>query len=302
MSLSKFHRTLDALIVAFVLLITSSTVFAGTKDYTVTAPDGVALAVQEAGNPDGAPIIFIHGLLGSRLDWIRQMQDPRLQPYRLIAYDLRGHGLSDKPVDADAYADGSKWADDLAAIIQSTHARNPVLVGWSLGGAVVSNYLAAYGDSDLAGAVYVDGVIELKPDQIVEHPEVYRDMISPNLKTHLEGERAFLRLCFHHQPDAATFSLLLANAAMASWNMQRAVPSITIRAARGLSKAKIPLLLIYGTQDALVKAKPSIARAKSLNPRVRSRLYANAGHASFLEAPDRFDRDLADFVRAALPH
>lgn len=300
MSMSKSRSAFRALIVALMLLITSSAAFAGTKDYIVTAPDGVVLAVQEAGDSNGFPIIFIHGLLGSRLDWIKQLQDPRLQHYRLITYDLRGHGLSGKPVDADAYTDGRRWADDLAAVIKSTHARKPVLVGWSLGGAVISNYLAAYGDSGIAGAVYVDGVIELKPDQIVAHPTVYRDMISSDLKTHLDGERAFLRLCFHHQPDATTFALLLANAAMASWDMQRTVQSMTIPAAEGLGRAKIPLLLIYGAQDALVKAKPSIARAKSLNPRIRSMLYAGAGHASFLEEPDRFDRDLLKFVRAAM--
>ncbi len=42
---------------------------AETKIYVATAPDRVALAIQETGNPDGTPIIFIHGLLGSSLDW-----------------------------------------------------------------------------------------------------------------------------------------------------------------------------------------------------------------------------------------
>ncbi|GHH49899.1 alpha/beta fold hydrolase [[Pseudomonas] boreopolis] len=300
MSLSKLRGAFGALIATFALLAAAPATFAATRNYTVTAPDGVVLAVQEAGDPEGSPIIFIHGLLGSRLNWSKQLQDPRLQHYRLITYDLRGHGLSGKPAEASSYTDGRRWADDLAAIIESTHARKPVLVGWSLGGAVISNYLAAYGDKGIAGAVYVDGVIELKPDQIVAHPEVYRDMIASDLHTHLDGERAFLRLCFHRQPDATTFSLLLANAALASWDMQRAVQSMTVEAAKGLSKAEVPLLLLYGAQDALVKAKPSIARAKSLNPRIRSELYADSGHAPFLEEPERFNRDLSDFVRMAL--
>jgi pimeloyl-ACP methyl ester carboxylesterase len=67
-----------------------------------------------------------------------------------------------------------------------------------------------------------------------------------------------------------------------------------------LSKAEVPLLLIYGAQDALVKAKPSIVKATSLNPRIRSELYSDSGHAPFLEEPERFNRDLSDFVRMAL--
>lgn len=45
----------------------------------VKAPDGVDLAVQETGNPEGTPIIFIHGLLGSHLNWEKQLEDPALQ-------------------------------------------------------------------------------------------------------------------------------------------------------------------------------------------------------------------------------
>ena len=67
-------------------------------------------------NPQGQPMVFIHGLLGSRLNWEAQVASPALQKYRMITYDLRGHGLSGKPVEALAYSDGKRWADDLAAV------------------------------------------------------------------------------------------------------------------------------------------------------------------------------------------
>ncbi|WP_323122295.1 alpha/beta fold hydrolase [Burkholderia alba] len=298
MSRLMFRRILCALAA---LLAMSSSALAEMTRYTVTAPDGVALSVQASGNPDGPAIVFIHGLLGSHLDWEAQRQAPALQRYRIISYDLRGHGLSGKPADAGAYRDGRRWADDLAAVIAASHARNPVLVGWSLGGAVMSNYLAAYGDNGIAGAVYVDGVIELKPEQIVPHPAVYRDMVSPDLKTHLDAVRTFLGLCFRTPPERATFERLLANAAMASWDMQRAVQSMTVAAPEGLGNARVPILLIYGERDALVQAGPAMARAVALNPRITSKLYAESGHAPFIEEPDRFNRDLAAFVEAAAP-
>ncbi|AGK49770.1 alpha/beta hydrolase fold family protein [Burkholderia thailandensis MSMB121] len=290
------RRTFAALSAALWLCVAAAGAPADTHGYTAVAPDGVTLAIQESGDPDGSPIIFVHGLLGSRLNWDAQLKDPRLLRHRLITYDLRGHGLSGKPAGTGAYADGRRWADDLAAVIRSSHARKPVLVGWSLGAAVITNYLAAYGDGDIAGAVYVDGVIELAPDQIVAHPDVYRDMTSADLKTHLDGERAFVGRCFHRPPDRETFERLLANAALASWDMQRAVPSMTIPLAHGLGRARVPIWLVYGARDALVHAEPSIARAKAVNTRVRSTLYPDSGHAPFLEEPERFNRDLADFV------
>ncbi|HWW69444.1 MAG TPA: alpha/beta hydrolase [Duganella sp.] len=277
-------------------LAAASAAQAETKTYTATAPDGVTLAVREAGDPQGVPLIFIHGLLGSTLNWEAQVGDPRLQRYRLISYDMRGHGLSDRPASAAAYSDGRRWAADLHAVIKASRAAKPVLVGWSLGGAVISNYLAAYGDGAIAGAVYVDGVIELKPEQIVAHPQVYRDLNAPDLKTHLDAVRDFLRLCFRTQPAAPDFERLLANAAMASRDMQRAVQSMTVAAEDGLARATVPVLLIYGAQDALVKARPSIARAAEINPRIRSTLYEASGHAPFIEEPARFNRDLSGFI------
>ena len=281
---------------ALLLLLFSTALAAQAKSYTVTAPDGVRLAVQEAGNPQGTPIIFIHGLLGSHLNWERQFSDPQLQRFRLIAFDLRGHGLSDKPTQESAYRDGKRWAEDLAAVIAASHAHKPLLVGWSLGGAVITNYLAARGDIDIRGAVYVDGVVELTPAQIPAHTSVYRDMIAADLKTHLDGERAFLRLCFHQQPDSVTFERLLANAALAAWPMQRAVPSMSIALEQGLGQTRVPLLFIYGAQDALVRPQPALARARQVNPGIQSRLYSNSGHAPFIEEPARFNRELATFA------
>ncbi|MBY4766148.1 alpha/beta fold hydrolase [Burkholderia ambifaria] len=285
--------------------VTAATLFASIPDavaaptsYMVTSKDGVRLSVQEGGNPNGPPVIFIHGLLGSRLNWEAQVQSPELRKYRIITYDLRGHGLSDKPSGASPYHDGRRWADDLEAVIDGSHARKPVVVGWSLGGVVISNYLATYGDDNIAGAVYVDGVVELAPGQIVDHPAVYRDMNSPDLKTHLDGERTFIGLCFNRRPDADTFSRLLANAALASWDMQKEIPTVTVFAAEALSKTRVPLLFIYGSRDALVDAPTTLARAKALNPRVQSKVYVDAGHAPFIEEPDRFNNDLAEFVRS----
>lgn len=281
---------------AFILLLFCASLYAQDKHYTVVSSDGVPLAVQETGAADGQPIIFIHGLLGSHLNWEKQWQDPSLQRFRLISFDLRGHGLSGKPEQATAYTESRRWADDVAAVIKGSGANKPLLVGWSLGGAVNSHYLAAYGDKQIAGVLYVDGVVELTPEQIPAHPQVYQDMVSADLKTHLAGERDFLRLCFHQQPDTATFERLLANAALASWTMQRAVPQMKVSLAQGLGKAKVPVLFIYGEKDQLVNPQASLARARSVNPHIRTLLYADSGHAPFLEEPQRFNRDLAAFA------
>lgn len=281
-----------------VLMLFSATLFAAEKQYSITAPDGVKLAVQESGNPDGLPIVFIHGLLGSHLNWEKQISDAQLQQrYRLITFDMRGHGLSDKPEQESAYRDGKRWADDLRAVINQSHANKPLLVGWSLGGAVITNYLAAYGDGNISGAIYVDGVVELNPTLIPAH-DVYGAMTASDLKTHLDGERAFLQLCFYQQPDRTTFERLLTNAALAAWPMQRAVPTMTIALEKGVKNVRVPLLFVYGEHDALVNPAASLARVKRINSRIQIQMFADSGHAPFIEEPARFNRTLATFASA----
>ncbi|KPW83560.1 Pimeloyl-ACP methyl ester carboxylesterase [Pseudomonas congelans] len=281
------------------LLTLSSMALAVEKSYTVTAPDGVRLAVQESGDPTGQAVIFIHGLLGSRMNWEKQIDSPQLQRYRMITYDLRGHGLSDKPENIEAYRNGRRYADDLATVLEATAGKRPVLVGWSLGGVVISNYLAAYGDAKISGIVYVDAVIELNAALITAHPHVYAGLSSDDLKTHLDALRTFLGLCFQIKPDAPTFERLLSSAAMASWTMTRATPAMTVDVAEGLPKAKVPVLMLYGSKDDLVNVQPSIARARQLNARIQSKVYENSGHAPFLEEASRFNTDLAAFMDSA---
>lgn len=142
-------------------------------------------------------------------------------------------------------------------------------------------------------------MIELTSSQIPPHPRVYRDLTSPDLRTHLDAERDFLRLCFYHQPDTVTFERLLANAATAAWDMQKVIQSLDVAAPQGLGRATIPVLLLYGGKDALVDPTAAIARAKALNPHIRSIVYANAGHAPFIEESQRFNHDLAAFIAEA---
>ena len=203
---------------------------------------------SEYGNPNGAEIVLIHGLLGSHLNWIKQFDKTSvLSKYCLITYDLRGHGLSGKPSDAASYKDGKLWGDDLQTVIAAAKLKRPVLVGWSLGGVVMTNYLETYGDSKISGAVYVDGVIELKTEFLVSHPEMTKAVSSDDLGIYLEGVRQFLRQCFFAPPDAATFNLLYASAATASPVMTKAVNTgISIPSDTALPKVSVPILLIYG--------------------------------------------------------
>ena len=99
------------------------------KTHKVAGGGGVGLHVVEAGNPGGRPVLFIHGISQCSLAWSRQLDSELARDHRLVAMDLRGHGLSDKP--RDAYGDSRLWADDVRAVIDTLDLNRPVLSGWS---------------------------------------------------------------------------------------------------------------------------------------------------------------------------
>src|SRR6202451_3637949 len=80
------------------------------KALRVSTPDRFTISAQEYGNPNGPGIVFIHGCSQSNLSWMRQTGSDLAKEFHIVTYDLRGHGNSDKPLDAARYRDGKVWA------------------------------------------------------------------------------------------------------------------------------------------------------------------------------------------------
>jgi pimeloyl-ACP methyl ester carboxylesterase len=100
----------------------------------------LAVAVLSVAGRTGQPVLFVHGNVSSSLFWQPAMR-ALPQGYRPLAVDLRGFGDTDPgPVDATRGLGG--YADDLAAVIEALGLTSVHLVGWSMGGGVVLQYLA----------------------------------------------------------------------------------------------------------------------------------------------------------------
>jgi non-heme chloroperoxidase len=153
--MSAFSRRLIGGVGATLLLVAlSAPAMAQAKKYqslTVRAPDGVTISAQDWGNPSGPEILFIHGFSQASLSWQRQVESDLAKEFRVVTYDLRGHGNSDKPFEPEKYKESKAWADEVQAIIDAARLRRPVLVGWSYGGRVIADYLRIHGPARLAG-------------------------------------------------------------------------------------------------------------------------------------------------------
>src|SRR4249919_938427 len=101
--------------------------------------DGVKLFYADAGAGD-PPFVFVHGWTCDHSYFAPQFEHFR-PAHRVLALDLRGHGESDAP-DQD-YTIGA-FADDVAALCMQADVVRPVVVGHSMGGAVVLELAARY--------------------------------------------------------------------------------------------------------------------------------------------------------------
>lgn len=94
------------------------------------------------GPADGVPVLFIHGNASSSIFWEETML--ALPPgYRALAPDMRGYGLTERKV-IDATRGFADWVADLTAFVEALNLPRFHLIGHSLGGTFVFNWLAQY--------------------------------------------------------------------------------------------------------------------------------------------------------------
>jgi len=271
------------------------------QTHTVAGGGGLQLHVREWGKADGPPILFIHGWSQNHLCWDKQYESALRDEFRLVAFDLRGHGMSQAPPGPEHYTDDRLWADDLAVIIDRLGLERAVLVGWSYGAFAICDYIRAYGQDRVAAINFVEGAVKLGEAAFgtligpgfLDH---FVDATADDLPTNIRGMRSFVRTCLAKPVAAEDFETALC------WNMAVAPQ---VRASLGareiddddvLRALEVPLLVTQGRSDTVVL--PAMAEhVLATCPTAEASWYEGVGHVPHLEEPGRFNRQLAALTR-----
>lgn len=268
------------------------------REIRVETPDGLNVSAQEWSNAGGADCIFIHGFLQSHLCWWNQFSDRTLtHALRMVSYDIRGHGGSDKIGNDDFYREGGRFADELHAVISAFAMHNPILVGWSYGTRIIADYLAKFGDRGIAGINFIGSALSDDEEQRGPGLQLLEEALSDDFAQRLDATRAFNLACFGKPPPTRDLDQLVAISMGApseirQWMRRPASYDVVLKS------ISIPVLVTHGTADAI--RLPAAGRYVMRTVR-RSELslYAETGHSPFWEDPVRFNGELARFVRRA---
>lgn len=266
---------------------------------TIDAGDGLRLHVDLQGAGPG--VVLLHGFTGSTATW----DDLRARlrgAFTTVAVDLPGHGRSTAPPDPARYA-LSRFADDLARVLDALGLDAAAVLGYSLGGRAALRFALAHparvtalvlesaspgiadprareararADHALAEAIVRDGIA-----RFVDHWE--RLPLWASQARLPAATRAALRARrLRHDPHGLAHSLRGAGAA--------AEPAVADR----LAALGIPTLLVAGALDAkYVAIAEQMARAL---PDARLHVVPDAGHAVHLEQPADFAGAVAAFL------
>jgi non-heme chloroperoxidase len=281
--------------------VTHPTSLDATRIHTVRGGGGLQLHVREWGKADGPPILFIHGWSQSHLCWAKQYASPLADEFRLVAYDLRGHGMSDKPTEVEHYTDGRLWADDVAAIIDRLDLDRPVLVGWSYGGFVICDYVRAHGEDRIAGILLVGGAVKLSERALetligrgfLHHaPGAMADDLPTNIVAISDLVKAWPVAPYPHEE----IETLLCASMAAPPRIRANLIAREIDGDDVLRALRTPVLVAHGRADNVVL--PAMAEHVLLTcPAATASWYDNVGHTPHLERPERFNRELAALAR-----
>jgi non-heme chloroperoxidase len=269
----------------------------------ISTTDQTQLHVDDSGG-DGRPVVLVHGWPLSGEAWADQVPALTGAGYRVVTYDRRGFGRSDKP---ESGFDYDTLAADLQSVIEELDLTDATIVGFSMGGGEVARYVANHGEDRLRSVVFAGAIppyllkSEDNPDGPLDEEtaggmrsgleasrEDFFEGFTTNfftagdeLKVTEEQRQDAVRLC--HQSDQT--AALGCMDAFGTTDFRADLPRITV-----------PTLVIHGDSDAIVPFEGSGKRTAEAVASSEVVVVEDAPHGFNTSHAEEFNRALLEFL------
>lgn len=250
---------------------------------------GVEIEYAEQGDPSGIPVIFLHGIsdswhsFESTLPWLPSQ-------LRIFALSQRGHGNSQRPLHGYSSKD---FAGDVADFIRQKKLGPVVIAGHSMGGVHATKFAVDY--PELCRALVIIGSDPfLKKNEGMEEFHQYvmgMDTITREFMTDFQRSTLVKPIDDHY------FNLLVDEGLKVPARVFKAALAglLEVNFTGELEKLKMPVLIFWGEKDVICQW-PGQEKMKRSFPNNRLVVYEGTGHALHWEEPEKFARDLNDFI------
>ena len=263
----------------------------------------VNLHVDDTGGP-GRAVVLIHGWPLSGESWSDQVPAFTEAGYRVITYDRRGFGRSDKP---KAGYDYDTLTDDLEAVLAALNVTDATLAGFSMGGGEVARYFTKYGPNRLHSVVFASAV----PPYLLQVPgnpqgpltaaaaaEMTAGLTADQESFYADFTTQFFSVngvfvVTEEQRQAAIAQTAQADKSAALQSMQ----SFGVTDFReDLTKVTVPTLVIHGDSDAIVPFEGSGARTHAAIAGSELHVITGGPHGVNVSHAEEFNRVVLEFL------
>lgn len=266
----------------------------------------VNVHVEDTGG-DGRPVILIHGFPLSGKSWKEQVPILQAAGYRVITYDRRGFGESDKPKTGYDY---DTLAEDLSGLIETLDLHEVTLVGFSMGGGEVARYISKYGEDRLYSVVFASSVTPMMM-QSADNPEgpltkARAAKLTAELTTNQDAfYDTFTKEFFSTNGDAEHIlvteeqrqeALVLCHQADKIAAVEALQSFGTTDFRDDLKLVTVPTLVMHGDVDGTVPYDGSGKRTHAAIPHSELHVITGGPHGINVSHADEFNSTLLDFL------
>jgi len=243
--------------------------------------DGVNLYFEVHG--DGPPLLLTHGFSATSQMWRGQIE-PFSKHYKLIIWDMRGHGQSDYPEDLAAYSEAHTVAD-MAALLDAVGAERAIVGGLSLGGYMSLAFHLAHRDR-----VEALLIIDTGPGYRKDEPREgwNQNALRTAERYETEGLTRLARGSVEMRTSTHRNAEGLAKAARGMLTQKDA------RVINSLPDIAAPSLVVVGANDTPFLAASDYMAAKI--PGAQKVIIPDAGHAANIDQPEAFNTAVLGFL------
>lgn len=260
------------------------------RKQTQTLPNGITLAYVEMGDPEGSPVILLHGWTDTSRSF--SLIAPHLAKNRLIILDQRGHGASSKPECCYSLAN---FAYDVTLFMDAKGIDRAAIVGHSLGSMVAQLLAADY--PDRVTRLGLVGSTALAPIQRGDWLWTNVSALAQPIDANSDFIRAFGPAGNPTPVDPAFAAQVTAELVAVPLHVWRGVlrELTDVPVGRVAADIKAPALIIAGGKDELFGAAHQDALRKAL-PHAEYRVFAELGHNPIWEWHEAVGKTLAEFL------